>query len=94
MRIGASLFLIAVGAILKFAVSDAVDGVDLGMIGIILMIVGAVGLLITIVLMSTRRRTDVIHEGATYAPADPRYGAAPARGRTTYVEPADRDPRL
>ncbi|MHA3701864.1 DUF6458 family protein [Jatrophihabitans sp. YIM 134969] len=94
MRIGGSLFLIAVGAILKFAVSDAIDGVDLGMIGIILMIVGAIGLIISIVMMSTRRRTDVIHETTPgYAVDDPRY-AQPARGRTTYVEPAPRDPRL
>ena len=94
MRIGASLFLIAVGAILKFAVSDAIDGVDLGTIGIILMIVGAVGLIITLILMSTRRRTDVIHEPAGPAYVDDRAGYAARGGRTTYVEPADRDPRI
>ena len=96
MRIGASLLLIAVGAILKFAVSDQLNGVDLGTIGIILMIVGIVGLLITLVLLSTRRRTDVIHQGPAYV-ADPRYPAADERyvageRRTTYVEPTD--PRL
>ena len=42
MALGTSLFLIAVGAILKFAVADAVDGVDLSTIGIILIVVGAV----------------------------------------------------
>jgi hypothetical protein len=82
MRIGASLLLIALGAILKFAISDPVNGVDLGMIGIILMIVGIVGLLITVAMMSTRRRTDVIHHrsgttvvepGAPVDPLDPRY---------------------
>ncbi len=94
MRIGGSLFLIAVGAILKFAVSDSVNGIDLGMIGIILMVVGAVGLLITLIMMSTRRRTDVIHEpGPAYVADGRAYGTPPA-GRTTYVEPADRDPRL
>jgi hypothetical protein len=63
MRLGASLFLIAVGAILKFAVTKQVNGVDLGTIGVILMIVGIVGLLISLVWMSTRRRTDVIQRG-------------------------------
>ncbi len=79
MRIGASLFLIAVGAILKFAVTKGVNGVDVGAVGVILMIVGAIGLLITIALMTTRRRTDVVHRpnGTTVIepndPIDPRY---------------------
>ena len=90
MRIGASLFLIAVGAILKFAVSDGINGVDLGTVGIILMAVGVVGLIISIVMMSTRRRTDVVQQGPAYVDAD----GVPVAGqrRTTYVEP--RDPRL
>ncbi|MGI8667012.1 MAG: DUF6458 family protein [Jatrophihabitans sp.] len=74
MRIGASLFLIAVGAVLKFAVTKKVNGIDLTTVGIILMIIGAVGLLITLALMSTRRRTDFIHrhDGTTViSPADP-----------------------
>lgn len=82
MRIGASLFLIAVGAILKFAITRDVNGVDVGTVGIILMIVGGIGLLITLALMTTRRRTDVIHSrtgttviapGDPVDPADPRY---------------------
>jgi hypothetical protein len=78
MRIGASLFLIAVGAILKFAVTDHVNGIDLGTVGVVLMIVGIVGLLLTMILMSTRRRTDVISR----------------HGMTTYMEPNDSvDPR-
>jgi hypothetical protein len=68
MRIGASLALIAIGAILKFAVTTQVSGVSLGVIGVILMAVGIAGLLITLVLMSTRRRTDVVYgrNGVTY----------------------------
>jgi membrane-bound ClpP family serine protease len=79
MRIGASLFLIAVGAVLKFAVTKQITGVSIGVIGVILMIVGAVGLLITLVLMTTRRRTDVVYarDGVSYVepvnPVDPRY---------------------
>jgi signal transduction histidine kinase len=46
MTIGSSLFLIAVGAILKFAVTAQVAGVDLQVVGVILMIVGVVGLVL------------------------------------------------
>jgi len=46
--IGASLFMIAVGAILKYAVSDSINGVDLATIGVILMIVGVIGLLLSL----------------------------------------------
>ena len=48
MTIGTSIFLLALGAILRYAVSDSVDGVDLAVIGLILMIAGVVGLLIGI----------------------------------------------
>jgi uncharacterized membrane protein len=68
MRIGGSLFLIAVGAILRFAITKHYSGVSLNAIGVILMIVGAAALVITLVWMSTRRRTDVIQHanGTTY----------------------------
>ncbi|MEP6853542.1 MAG: DUF6458 family protein [bacterium] len=61
MMIGASLVLIALGAILKFAVTKQVQGVDLTTVGVILMVVGGLGLLIALVLTFARRRTDVIH---------------------------------
>ena len=48
MGIGTSIFLIAVGAIMKFGVADAIEGVDLGVIGVILMAVGVLGLLISL----------------------------------------------
>nr|MDQ3758238.1 DUF6458 family protein [Actinomycetota bacterium] len=44
MGIGVSVFLIAVGAILAFAVEVSTEGFDLDTIGVILMIVGAIGL--------------------------------------------------
>lgn len=47
MGIGTSIFLLAVGAILTFAVQDAISGVDLATVGWILMGCGVVGLLIT-----------------------------------------------
>jgi uncharacterized protein DUF6458 len=67
MRIGASLFLIAVGAILKFAVTKHLNGVDVQMVGVILMVVGIIGLLIDLFLWANRRRTVVAREpGVTY----------------------------
>ena len=56
MTFGFSIFLGAVGAILRYAVSEQVDGVDLRTIGLILMIAGAVGLVLGLIQMATRRR--------------------------------------
>jgi hypothetical protein len=52
MTIGTSLFLIAVGAILKFAVHLHVVGINLQTVGVILMIVGGLGLLLSLFLLS------------------------------------------
>jgi hypothetical protein len=48
MTIGVSVLLIAIGAILTFAVNTSVEGVDINVIGIILMGAGGLGLLITL----------------------------------------------
>jgi hypothetical protein len=53
MGIGVSVFLLAVGAILAFAVDLTVSGLDLDTVGIILMIVGAIGLLISTLFLSS-----------------------------------------
>lgn len=58
MGIGISIFLLAAGAILAFAVDVAAEGVDLAAVGVILMIVGGLGLLYTLVLADTWRRGD------------------------------------
>jgi hypothetical protein len=50
MTIGTSLFLIAVGAILKWAVTWRVAGIDLQTAGVILMIVGVLGLVLGLLL--------------------------------------------
>ena len=47
MGIGVSIFLLAVGAILAFATSVEVSGMDLDTVGVILMIVGVIGLLMS-----------------------------------------------
>lgn len=48
--IGGSLFLIALGAILYWAVSVEAEGFNINMIGLILLIVGAVGLILTLIM--------------------------------------------
>ena len=74
MGLGTSLFLIAVGAILKFAVTDSVSGVDLTTVGVILMVVGAIGLLISLfyaTLWADRRReAAVVREPVVREPVD------------------------
>ena len=59
MGIGASIFLLAVGAILTFAVEWTVQGVDLEAVGIILMIAGGIGLAVTLAMMSRSSATRV-----------------------------------
>ena len=56
MGIGTSIFLIAVGAILRFAVSVHASGFSIHTIGVILMVVGIVGLLISLIFLSSARR--------------------------------------
>lgn len=72
MGIGVSLFLIAIGAILVFAVEAEVAGVDITAVGWILLIVGAIGALLSIMFWSSwggmggvggRRRTTYVEEG-------------------------------
>ncbi len=60
MYFGISIFLGAVGAILRFAVADRIDGVDLSTIGVILMIAGAIGLVISFLQLASRRRSYVV----------------------------------
>lgn len=55
MTIGGSIFLIAVGAILKFAVTATVAGISIQTVGVILMIAGIIGLLIGLFLLTQRR---------------------------------------
>jgi hypothetical protein len=59
LTIGASLFLIAAGAILKYAVTTNVSGFDLHVAGVVLMVVGAVGLLLSLFFLFSDRPTGV-----------------------------------
>ena len=59
MGIGISILLIAAGAILTWAVDYHVSGVSIHLVGIILMVVGAIGLLAALIIASGARRTAV-----------------------------------
>jgi len=66
MGIGTSLLLIAIGAVLKFAVTASISGLELATIGVILMVVGIIGLLISLFFLTQRRDAGVV------APVDTR----------------------
>lgn len=74
MGIGVSIFLFAIGAILAFAVEANTRGIDLNVVGVILMIVGAVGLALSMILWSswspwyTRRDETVVHDEVVREP--------------------------
>ena len=61
MSIGASIFLLVIGAILTFAVNVSTEGFNINTVGIILMVAGVVGLLLSLLFWSNfspyRRRT-------------------------------------
>jgi Domain of unknown function (DUF6458) len=64
MPLGTSIFLIAVGAILRYAVTTTVSGVSLTTIGLILRIVGIAGLALSVLYMLawSRRRGRVVRD--------------------------------
>jgi hypothetical protein len=62
MGIGVSVFLLALGAILAFAVEYEVSGLDISVIGVILMVSGAIGLLLTTLVFGRRDRGGVAEE--------------------------------
>ena len=68
MGIGGSIFLLALGAILAFAVNADISGLDINIIGWILMAAGLIGLVITLWFWNSRRRTVVTRQSATPAP--------------------------
>ncbi len=55
MYIGGSLVLLAVGAVMSFAVEDRISGVDLYTAGLIFMVIGVLGLLISLIVSGQQR---------------------------------------
>ncbi len=62
MGIGTSIFLIALGAVLKFAMTASVSGIELATVGVILMIVGAIGLVVSMMMLMRADRGAVARE--------------------------------
>jgi hypothetical protein len=72
MGISTSLVLIAVGAILKWAVTASTSGINLNTVGVVLMVVGIVGLVLSLIFWSSwggfggrREATTVVREDTT-----------------------------
>lgn len=68
--IGGSLFLVALGAILYWAVSVEAEGFSINTIGLILMIVGVVGLILTLLMTASVEKTDRQTGGVTIVERD------------------------
>jgi hypothetical protein len=72
MTVGGSIFLIAVGAILRYAITDSISGINLATIGLILMIAGIVGLVIGLFMYTTSRRNGyVVRDRDRYVDREP-----------------------
>jgi hypothetical protein len=74
MGLGASLFLIAAGAILLWGVTGELAGLDVDAIGVILMVIGIIGLILSMIFWSSwgglggRRRATYVEEGPPAGP--------------------------
>ena len=56
MTLGTSIFLIAAGAIIRYALTFTVSGVSRPVIGLILIIAGIVGIVLSLIYMASARR--------------------------------------
>ncbi|MGF7236429.1 MAG: DUF6458 family protein [Frankia sp.] len=83
MTIGAGIFLMAVGAILAFAVHVSLSGLNIAVIGVILMIAGAIGIALDLTVFAPRRRASI--GNARIGPTGGLYGEGPL-GETVTVE--------
>jgi uncharacterized protein DUF6458 len=81
MGIGVGLILIAVGAVLTFAVNATVSGLNIHVVGVILMAVGAVGVVIELAVFAPRRRSVT-----TYTTAAPAASTVVPDSQTTRIE--------
>jgi hypothetical protein len=62
MSVGGSVFLIAAGAILRYAITDTLDWVNLDVVGLVLMIAGAVGLVVSLIWLALASRRTVVRD--------------------------------
>lgn len=82
MGIGSSLFLIALGAILAFAVGNQVEFINLVMVGWILMGLGVVGLIVSMVMFAPRRTRRVSESRSV---VDPNTGETIVRNESSGI---------
>ena len=80
MGLGASLVLVAAGAILVWGITSEPSGLDLDAIGVILIVIGIIGFVLSMILWRSWWGPGYFSR-STYVE-----GAAPAARRTTYVE--------
>jgi len=73
MGIGGSIFLLALGAILAFAVNADISGLDINVVGYVLMLAGLIGLVITLWYWNSRRRPAVVQREQQVVTNDPAY---------------------
>ena len=84
MRLGTAIVLLALGAILAFALRVDLSGIDLQLVGWILMIVGALGIVLEVAVWGPRSRRRVTHsEGYAAPPAAAPPAAGPVQRTTT-----------
>ena len=87
MGIAVSILLIAAGAILTWGVTADAEGLDINAIGVILLVVGLLGLVLSMIFWSS---WGGFHRRATYVEGEPvRRAAVPRRRATTVVEEDD-----
>ncbi|MCZ2403375.1 hypothetical protein IV498_09320 [Paenarthrobacter sp. Z7-10] len=80
MRIGSTIFLIVVGAILAFAIDPTlVTFVDLKLVGYILIVAGVIGLVISLIMAAPRRQHRITESRSA---VDPGTGEAVTRNET------------
>lgn len=89
MAIGSGIFLIAVGAILAFALNESVDAINLELVGYILMAVGVLGILISLVVNAQNRKRTTVTE--QHVQTD-RPASAPPTGATGTVTERREEP--
>ena len=68
MGIGVSVFLLALGAVLTFAVNASVGGIDINVVGVILMVAGLIGLALTMLVFGRRDAVVATRTGPAVAP--------------------------
>jgi Domain of unknown function (DUF6458) len=95
MRLGTAIVLLALGAILTFALRADVSGIDLQVVGWILMIVGALGIVLEVAVWGPRSPPRHAHRGLRRPRPRPwRSGAADHDGRDLLTDfPTQEGPR-